>query len=225
MINMTGKVQIHGSAGDQARVSGLIRLLVPLLGLVFTAGILFGIVLPCPVQKSAWFVFILLAFILAGGILLLLYFSKRAAMYLKGARGEEITALRLAALPGGWIVFHAPEIAATDHIVIGPTGIFTVETKFWSGKVACRDGHILVNGNEPSRQPLEQARTSARLLSAYLSARTENLPEVVPLVCFASDNLMSPAAGVCNASDIVASLIERPVILTDAQVELIASRL
>lgn len=222
---MTEKVQIHGSAGDQARVGGLIRLLVPLLGLVFASGILLGIVVPLPIQKSAWFVFILLGFVLAGGVLLLLYFSKRAAMYFKGARGEEITAMRLAALPAGWVVFHAPDVAATDHIAIGPTGVFTIETKFWSGKVECRDGHILVNGNEPSRQPIEQAKASARKLSTYLSARTENLPEVIPLVCFASDNLILPAAGVCNATDIIVSLTTRPDVLTAAQVELIASRL
>lgn len=222
---MIEKVQIHGSAGDQARVGGLIRLLVPLLGLVFAAGILFGIVLPLPVRKSAWFVFLLLGFILAGGVFLLLYFSKRAAMYFKGARGEEITAMRLATLPAGWIVFHAPEIAATDHIVIGPAGVFTVETKFWSGKVECRDGHVLINGNEPSRQPLEQAQRSARMLSTYLNARTENLPEVIPLVCFAADNLASSCAGACNACDITAFLTARPAVLTAAQVELIASRL
>lgn len=222
---MTGKVQIHGSAGDQARVGGLIRLLVPLQGLVFAAGILLGIVLPLPIQKSAWSVFILLGFVLTGGVLFLLCFSKRAAMYFKGARGEEITAMRLAALPDGWIVFHAPEIAATDHIAIGPTGVFTIETKFWTGEVECCGGHILINGNEPSRQPLEQACTSARVLSSYLNARAENLPEVVPVVCFASDNLVSPDAGVCNACDIIAFLTARPSVLTAAQVELVASRL
>lgn len=37
-------------------------------------------------------------------------------------------------------------VANIDHIVIGPTGVWVVETKNYGGKVRVRDGELRVNG-------------------------------------------------------------------------------
>lgn len=54
--------------------------------------------------------------------------------WLRGAAGEEATAALLAELPGRrWIVFHdraVPGSAANlDHVVVGPTGVWVIDTK------------------------------------------------------------------------------------------------
>jgi hypothetical protein len=51
---------------------------------------------------------------------------------------------------------------SVDHIVIGPTGVFVVETNGHVGEVSISDGSIRINGYSPRRDPIEQARNSAR---------------------------------------------------------------
>jgi hypothetical protein len=58
-----------------------------------------------------------------------------------GAEGEELTAAQLAPLEAkGFVVLHDLRLpgsrANIDHVVIGPTGVFTIETKNYSGTVA-----------------------------------------------------------------------------------------
>lgn len=62
----------------------------------------------------------------------------------KGYEGEVRTAQHLDRLPDGHVVLHDVRMpgsrANIDHIVIGPTGVFTVETKNYSSDVTIRHG-------------------------------------------------------------------------------------
>lgn len=59
----------------------------------------------------------------------------------RGAQGEDVTAAALDDLAGrGWTTFHdvrwpGRPRANIDHIVVGPTGVFVIDTKNWSGDI------------------------------------------------------------------------------------------
>jgi len=60
--------------------------------------------------------------------------------YRKGAEGEYLTAEALVNLPDSYAVLHDvthPSINGNiDHVVVGPTGVFALETKDWHGMVS-----------------------------------------------------------------------------------------
>ena len=70
---------------------------------------------------------------------------------------------------GGYEVFHdlVGQTFNVDHVVIGPAGVFTVETKTWSkparGEARIKfDGERLLAGqHQPDRDPVVQARAQA----------------------------------------------------------------
>lgn len=77
-----------------------------------------------------------------------------------------------------------------DHALIGPGGVFTVETKTWSKPAkgspeVLFDGEaIRVGGLEPDRNPVIQARAQAGWLRSVLSESTGREFAVLPVVVF-----------------------------------------
>jgi hypothetical protein len=66
--------------------------------------------------------------------------SVPAAKWRRGAEGERRTAQLLAPLRNlGWIVLHDRRIpgstANVDHLVVGPSGVWVVDSKLWRGRV------------------------------------------------------------------------------------------
>lgn len=65
-----------------------------------------------------------------------------------------------------------------DHVVIGPKGVFTIETKTWSKPargeaIVMHDGEKLTfNGFEPDRNPISQARAARDWLRNFLLETT-----------------------------------------------------
>lgn len=98
----------------------------------------------------------------------------------KGAEGEEMTARTLAKLPAGYVALHDLRIpgsrANIDHLVIGPSGVFTVETKHFTSDVDVSWGKATRNGR--SMAPVvDQAAGQAKLVKGILGL------EVRPVVC------------------------------------------
>ena len=77
-----------------------------------------------------------------------------------------------------------------DHVVIGPAGVFTVETKTWSkpgrGETNIRfDGERLLVGNQqPDRDPIVQARAQASWIREVLLESTGRRFDIRPVVLF-----------------------------------------
>lgn len=92
----------------------------------------------------------------------------------------------------GYQVFHdvLGEGFNLDHVLIGPGGIFTIETKTWSKPVSGSpkvyfDGEtIRVGRMEPDRNPVIQARAQAGWLRSMLSESTGRDFAVLPVVVF-----------------------------------------
>lgn len=99
-----------------------------------------------------------------------------------GRRGEHRVARALAEnLPPAYAVINDAEIAVGrtraqfDHIVVGPNGVFAVETKNWRGRITGHRGSLFLRIQRPdgtvrsARNPLPQCRRQARVLRAFLA--------------------------------------------------------
>jgi hypothetical protein len=88
-----------------------------------------------------------------------------------GANGERITGLWLGRLPEGWFVFHDVPVGARgadiDHVVIGPAGVFTINTMNLTGTIRVNRRSIVHNGSRTDFLPKAnaEAHRAARLLS------------------------------------------------------------
>jgi hypothetical protein len=86
----------------------------------------------------------------------------------KGARGEVATARLLDRLPDGYEVRHDLRMpgsrANIDHVVVGPTGVFTVETKSYQGGVRIA-GSRVTSGGRRRDGIVEQAAGQAAAIS------------------------------------------------------------
>lgn len=209
----------HGIAGEWARVRGMVLSLWPLfLSFLFLGAFLSALM--------AGFRPALFAMLLVGSLVsVAVYWRKgirRVESFFRGARGEERVAGVLGGLPGAYHVFHdfAAGSERIDHVVAGPAGVFSVETKTWSGKVEIAEGHVLVNGKLPTRDPVAQALREAGRVRESLKRIGFDVT-VTPVVCFASNTFSgkcTPCGGVpvINAADVQDWIASQPEALAES---------
>ncbi len=108
-----------------------------------------------------------------------------AESWFLGAIGEIEVARILAALGSEWRVFHSVPVGSNgsdiDHLVIGPAGVFTINTKHRAGRsVWVGDRRLMVDGQRTDylRNSGHEAERAARLLSSA----TGSAIDVVPLL-------------------------------------------
>lgn len=106
----------------------------------------------------------------------------------RGILGEEAVADVLAALPSSYWVLHSVSTGHgdVDHVVIGPTGVFALETKAWEGSFYRRRGELYCNGKS-AEHALRQARgAAAQVRRLLLDAGIEQWVEAVVVAASAS---------------------------------------
>jgi hypothetical protein len=210
------KAAVYGEPGDRARLTGLVRALWPVLGGVWLAGVAVGLLAGPQVGASGAF------FIAAAAVLIAASARsvRRVRSFFKGARGEERVAAVLANLPGGFAVFHGVDGGAgqrvsgagdIDHVVVGPSGVWVVETKCWDGRVEVGASNVLFDGAPPSHDPVEQIRRLAAQIVDDLARRLPGAPPVHALLCFAGSGFADGAARlgeveVCGISRLYATV-------------------
>ena len=118
----------------------------------------------------------------------------------ESAEGVRLTAEALEHLPPRvWDVFHdvhwpGSRLGKIDHIVVGPSGVFVIDSKNWPGEIAVRRGVLRQNGRR--RDAAVVAATEAAFAVAQL------LPDISPthvtgVLCFASvDHTITTPRGV-----------------------------
>ncbi len=217
--------QIHGIAGEWTRVKGSVAGLWPVFLGVAAAGfsVATAFFASAPYGSAAFAVSVAATgFALARAL-------KRMESYFKGARGEERVSGILRSLPDGYHVFNDFVALGThvDHVVVGPAGVFSVETKNWRGEVTVEDGYILVDGKLPSRAPLAQAVKEAALVKAQLE-RLGWKGDVTPVLVFASNSFKSKMAEiggavVMNAAELQASFAAGRTVIPPQETDRLAS--
>jgi hypothetical protein len=141
----------------------------------------------------------------------------------RGIRGEEAVANALAGLPSSYWVLHGVSTGHgdVDHVVIGPTGVFALETKAWQGKFYRSRGQLYCNG-KPAEHVLRQARGAAgQVRQLLLAAGIDEWVEAVVVAAGASVS-RSPArfrkAYVVSINDVVGFVADRPRSLSSSTV-------
>lgn len=196
--------RVSGSPGERPRLAGLLLALWPILLIVAAGGYLLRAALPAPPLGTT----LVGVLFLALGVALayaLTASRQRLEAFFKGARGEERVAHTLAFLPSGYHVFHglaassrslAQQARDYDHLVVGPRGVFLVETKNWVGQITASGGAIRYDGQTPSRDPLRQARRAAQVMQAEIREACGCRLAVHPIVCFAANTVAEGRFGV-----------------------------
>ncbi len=141
----------------------------------------------------------------------------------RGAEGESATARLLAGLPPEWTVLHdlrwpGRRFANIDHLVIGPGGVFVVDSKNWTGRVQVQDGVLRQNGR--GRENAVAGCADAALAVAGLVPMYAAM--VHPVLCFVRDDeLRGWSSGVilCSSSTLLEMLVSRPSVLAPQGIE------
>jgi hypothetical protein len=89
-----------------------------------------------------------------------------------GADGEERTARLLAPLEAeGFVILHDRRLPGrrenVDHVVIGPPGVFVVETKSYEGRIRVRRGELFIGGRRKNGF-IDQVERQREAVSAVL---------------------------------------------------------
>ena len=88
----------------------------------------------------------------------------------RGIQGEQKVAGVLTALSAlGYEVLHDLDIGRgnADHVVVGPTGVFVIETKDWGGRFYPRAGKLMFN-QRPAGEVVAQVRAAALVVRTRL---------------------------------------------------------
>ncbi len=155
--------------------------------------------------------------------------QRRAEMFDKTADGEARTAKALSRLGKGWVVLHDVQwpgrrLADIDHVVVGPGGIFLIDTKSWAGGLSVEGGVLRQDGR--ARERTVVAAADAALAVAELAPAYAGL--VQPVLCFARDGALSGRVHdvmICSTSNLRRTLTSRPRVLDGARAGEVATRL
>lgn len=155
-----------------------------------------------------------------------------ALSWYAGALGERAVAGRLAGLPAGWRVFHSLPVgrggADIDHLVVGPGGVFTIDTKHQRDASVWVAGHaVLVAGR---RQPyVQKAEAQARRIDRIVGAVLPAAPAVQPVIAVVGAKRLAVrrqprTARVLRAEQLVRFLGAQPERLSPGEVAALAAR-
>lgn len=119
--------------------------------------------------------------------------------YEKGAEGEEKVFRYLREiLPSEYYILNDMKIpnmerANIDHIVIGPNGIFIIETKNYSGKVTIKDKKIHIRGKLYQKDIIKQVWHQTFSLRDFLKRITgRSRLKIQPVVVFSNAYVANP---------------------------------
>jgi hypothetical protein len=99
--------------------------------------------------------------------------SEQARTWKRGAHGERHTAHLLRRLTrDGFVIFHDLAVpgsdANVDHLVIGPTGVFVIDSKQWTGQVRQSPDGLVWHNHYPLERTLDTVRWEAQAVGRLL---------------------------------------------------------
>ncbi len=117
-------------------------------------------------------------------------FDIMSLQYSLGIRGERYIAKELQGLSSEYSVYIDamvnPEKGNIDYIVIGPTGIFTIEVKSHKGVITHDGLTLLRNGSKFEKDFLKQSMAQAMSLHQYIAGKLNTEVFVNPVIVFSN---------------------------------------
>ncbi len=157
--------------------------------------------------------------------------SEESVSWYLGSKGEIAVGQILATLPPEWTSFHALPIgkegADIDHIVIGPGGVFTINTKHHAGKRVWVGGRtVMVSGQ---KQPyIRNSEYEAGRVTKLLRERMPLLPAAQPVLALVNPKTLTiktkpEQVKVVAATGLRRWLLKRPAVLDVAELGQLAA--
>jgi hypothetical protein len=152
--------------------------------------------------------------------------SEQARTWQRGAAGERRTARLLDRLTReGYVVFHDLAVpgsdANVDHLVIGPTGLFVIDSKQWTGSVHQGADGLAWHNHYPLDRTLATVRWEAEAVSRVLGARA------AALLCVHGAHTQQGGLDAYGVAIVPASRLRDALgydrVLSDGDVELLAT--
>ena len=144
----------------------------------------------------------------------------------RGRIGEEATERALKSLPTDYTVFQGLRVGPTggdiDHLVVGPTGVWVLDTKRWTGRVTVSNGELYQGGSARTKHLVDlhgQAEYAGSVLGTPVNA----------VMCFVDTDLdrdaqMVGRSRVMTLDGFMRHLAEQPRQLSSADISRIAER-
>jgi hypothetical protein len=152
--------------------------------------------------------------------------SGQARTWQRGAQGERHTARLLRRLPReGFVVFHDLAVpdsdANVDHLAIGSTGVFVIDSKQWTGSVHQSADGLAWHNHTPLGRTLATVRWEADTISRLLGTR------VTPLLCVHGAHVQGGGLHTHGVAIVPAALLRSALgqdgVLSDADVAVLAA--
>lgn len=173
--------------------------------------------------------------VLGVGAWRLILLTKRGVRLFDGARGERAVGTLLDDLrSSGYLAFHDLELRAkdstfnADHVLVGPAGVFVIETKYSSKpargptEISVENGQLLRNGKPVLGNPMGQAITIAEDVGTKLYEHTGLKPAITPVVVypgwFVADHL-EPKCWVLNPERLLSHVRRARRCLSDVEID------
>jgi hypothetical protein len=152
--------------------------------------------------------------------------EKVANQFHKGRKGEYSIYDKLLPLGENFFVFEdvrMPRMGNIDFIVLGPTGIYTLEVKSHQGRIGYRNGQLTRDGYLFEKDIMRQARGEAAAVSQYLEEKFNHNYFVKAVLVFSNPQAKIPVefrnpidnVFVCPAHGLVHFLMDRPPVFTE----------
>jgi hypothetical protein len=152
--------------------------------------------------------------------------SEQARSWQRGAHGERGTARLLDRLTrDGYVIFHDLAVpgsdANVDHLVIGPTGLFVIDSKQWTGSVHQSADGLAWHNHYPLDRTLAMVRWEATAVGRLLGTR------VATLLCVHGAHIQGGGLHAQGVAIVPAHLLRNALgydrVLSDADLELLAT--
>lgn len=140
--------------------------------------------------------------------------QRRADLFEQGAEGETATADVLGTLPPEWTAIHdvrwpGRRLANVDHVLLGPGGIFVIDSKNWSGDITVDVDRLRQNGRSRDRA-VSSAADAALAVSELVAPHAAH---VYPVICFAGETDLAGWCRdvmICSTGNLRQMLLSRP---------------
>ncbi len=152
-----------------------------------------------------------------------------AKAWYTGALGEIEVGRILADLPAGWSSYRALPIGTRgsdiDHVVVGPGGVFTINTKHHRGKNIWVGGKgFLVSGQR--QHYISNAESEADKVTRMLRTHLPDLPAVIPVIALVKPKQITikvkpDRVAVLDAGYLPRFFRKRKPLLTEAELEIL----